>query len=126
MTPLDKYHAENRKEVEAIAKRIMRNKYYRPDWQNPEWRWKVVERERVGDHIVILAKSGMWDYAVFTDLLMPKSFPSDKFTWGEDNGRALYKEILEDEKKALRKKEKSNGYGTAARGAERAARRRAR
>ena len=47
---------------------------------------------------MLLCKKGS-SYGVFTDLLLDKSYPSDKFAGNLTDARSLFREIVASEKK---------------------------
>lgn len=77
---------------------LRQRKTYAPDWQRP-WRiWKVLDRSVFRDVVVLLCKQGA-DYGVFTDLLIDRSYPSDKFAGNLADAQSLFEDITKDVKK---------------------------
>ena len=73
-----------RREINKLAWRLLKLKNYQPFWNEPDYKLKVMASRRVRDYVVLLCEiksPGHVDkeYVVFTDLLKPKSVPSDKF-----------------------------------------------
>lgn len=79
----------------SYLRKLMRQKF----WSGPGTgtKWRVLKRERHGDDLHLLGRSGN-DYCVFSfylPKLSPQSVPSDKFTSGAKSGEALFREICD-------------------------------
>lgn len=81
------------------SKNIMRCKTYAPDWTKPWIRWKIIDRTKCKSTIVLLCKNNNNGYAVFTDLLSDRSYPSDKFFGTFKGAYACYKGEVKSENK---------------------------
>ena len=82
----------SRREINHLAWNRMRARTYAPDWKEPR-RFPVLRTKRVGDLVIVLCKY-CDDYVVYTDLLMPGSYPCDSFVGTKKRGLALFREIV--------------------------------
>mgnify|MGYP001559842120 CR=1 FL=1 len=83
-----------------IVKRLLKNTYYVPYWKDPENKWRKIAAVKTINHVILLcervAKYGA-DWAVFTDLLIPKSIPSDKYHGSLESAKQTFTEIIYEE-----------------------------
>jgi len=89
-----------RREVNRLAWNRMRARTYAPDWKEPRRRFPVLRTRRIGDLVIVLCKY-YDDYVVYTDLLMPGSYPCDSFVSTKKASLALFREIVAAEQKIL-------------------------
>ena len=80
------YHTRRRRALK-------RRKFYAPDWQDPACVWRVLAAMHFNDVVILLCRRD-GAYAVFTDLLLEKSVPSDKFAGNIRDATALFNAAL--------------------------------
>jgi hypothetical protein len=88
-----------KREMSRLARNKLRRKTYAPDWKIPGQVWEVLESRRLGNYVVLRCRKGLVpraNYAVFTDLLRPYSYPVDKFTNSNRNSKKLFNAILRE------------------------------
>ena len=93
-------------EITRLAKNLRRRKFYRPDWTDDQYVWEILDSKRIGNYVILRCKrkwpdKRYWDYAVFTDLLKPRSYPCDKFAANNKESIKLFKEICGDEEREI-------------------------
>jgi hypothetical protein len=93
MTLYEWWDKTPKSEINRLRRNLMRRKFYVADWKEPNYKYKILDRKAVGNYVILLCENSD-EYVIYTDLLMPKSIPSDAFCASLKDAKSIFKEVI--------------------------------